>query len=115
MVGVEGLVAMVKADPDASKTKLGGHDRPTPTIREYLAVATCSSAPCESVLSGLFIDDRFLRHGKALRQQVVGEIENIAAYPDLLWSRLSFAVGGNSTWLSVRHTRTYGACVGAGS
>jgi hypothetical protein len=64
VVGLDGLVEIVKADPAVSLFDIGGYDRATPSVRKYFAVIAFAGLPAESLVMELFEDDRLLKRGR---------------------------------------------------
>ena len=114
LLGIEGLVRTVQADANANTELLGGAARATSTVRKYFCVASVSAQAPEKVLCSLLEDDRFLRHGASMRTSMVDQLEQLCAYPRLLWERMAMVINDGVSWLQIRHECLYASTIGCG-
>lgn len=114
--GVSRLVALVKSDPDVAGSYINGFGRCTDEVRMYLCVASCSSSPAEAVHIKLLKDDRFLKYGQELREDMVQDIGLLCDLPHLVWRRLYAIVGSDrhGSWQTLRSECMIAAVIGAG-
>ena len=57
----EFFTQLLDSDRGLCTWHLDGHQKSTPEVRRYFAVASCSAAACDDVLQALGTDNRFLR------------------------------------------------------
>ena len=94
-IGLDGLVDIVKHDPNASMYHLNGFFRATPGIRRYIAIAAASTFPVEALAIELFDDDRVLRRVAELRGVLDEEYHYILSLPSYYWARVAKLVSGS--------------------
>lgn len=87
-VGLDGLVADVRADVKASDYHMHQYERLSPELRRFAMVATVASLVPDALLQELLQDDRLCRRCLELQEVVTSEMEYIASLGQTTWERL---------------------------
>ena len=113
-LGLGGLVRLVHNDADTTKYHLNGFSKATPQVRYYFSIASMSAAPSEAVLLMLLKDDRFLKFGPQMQDEMAAELAQISTYLDLVWKRLCLASKSETSWQHMRSEAIYATLTGCG-
>jgi len=113
--GISAGVNEVLADGNMSHMYLSVYrDRTSFPVRKLLAVAAVSSLVVEVPHLRLMEDDRWLRYGAETRPDVEKKMDEIIAYPPLVWQRLASLLCGPCDWTEVRSFCIDGALIAIG-
>eukprot|EP00974_Lingulodinium_polyedra_P086938 8427626-Lingulodinium_polyedra.AAC.1 len=93
LTGIQSLAAAVMADPRASNYYIGGFQRLSPEVLEFMAMAALASYPSEAVLADLLEDDRVPMRVAALEQELLEELAWVTGLPGHVWSLIASLFG----------------------
>lgn len=93
--GLEGLVAVTRAQKGATDYHLHGFAKLTTNIKKFCCVATVTGQVSDTLLLDILDDDRVLKHLPKLEACVSEELKWAHNISEYTWERLAMAVGAD--------------------
>ena len=113
-VGLEALVAMVRADEHSSDYHLSGVSRLSSRIKTFCVAGTVASRVSDAVLAEVLEDDRVALRVGELECAMRDEQEWVASMGEHIWIRLASLCGEGMSFQVLRTRCVAAACVAGG-
>ena len=104
LMGLEGLIDLVKQDDSISLYHLNGFDKASREVRTFYAVASISPVSAEAFVLELLQDDRFLKRADELWELIEEEFRFVLSLSAYYWDRVASFVAPDMTGRELRVT-----------